>query len=409
MKLFLPLLLLLALLTPGLGGNLRAQQATGSTAKPAEANPAAASADSFAAYAAHLERLMPLVSQCSTGRNAPVCDPAQVGADDEVVLANGEKRMIHYEWLRNLLLKAEKPDPVEPPDAKPAATKAEPAKEQSNPDNPTAHQNESAKDDKDKDDDEEKLPAPGDPKNQSLKPRLPSTTELLKKAAERLTGDLAQARALSAVTMDAHVKEHETLKQVLSSSEYSGLSSPTKAARSRWLEKINSGINKMFEGINQLGAKYPWLGWAALVAFFVLVSATLVWAMIRSERRMRLRLTPEGGFRPAFGAASARDWQLWLADADAAAAAGEWREAIHFLYWASISRLESMRLWPADRARTPREYLALVKADDPRRAGLQQLTRSFERTWYGGRMAVEAEFNAASAVAKELIAAGGSR
>src|ERR1035441_9342535 len=77
------------------------------------------------------------------------------------------------------------------------------------------------------------------------------------------------------------------------------------------------------------------------------------------------RLVPESD-GPAVGAASARDWQLWLADARRAAAAGQWREAIHFVYWAAISRLESKRLWPADRARTPREYLSLVAAEDPR-------------------------------------------
>ena len=109
---------------------------------------------------------------------------------------------------------------------------------------------------------------------------------------------------------------------------------------------------------------------------------------------------------PAAGAASARDWQLWLEDARRAAAAGLWREAIHFVYWASISRLESRRLWPADRARTPREYLALVAPEDPRKAGLAQLTGSFERTWYGGRAAGESDYQHAEELAKALISGG---
>ena len=107
---------------------------------------------------------------------------------------------------------------------------------------------------------------------------------------------------------------------------------------------------------------------------------------------------------PAAGAASARDWQLWLEDARRAAAAGLWREAIHFVYWASISRLESRRLWPADRARTPREYLALVAPEDPRKAGLARLTGSFELTWYGGRAAGERDYRQAEELAKGLIA-----
>ena len=111
--------------------------------------------------------------------------------------------------------------------------------------------------------------------------------------------------------------------------------------------------------------------------------------------------SPEMG--PAAGAASARDWQLWLEDARQAAAAGLWREAIHFVYWAAISRLESRRLWPADRARTPREYLALVAPEDPRKPSLATLTGSFERTWYGGRAAAESDYRRAEQLAAALI------
>jgi hypothetical protein len=94
-----------------------------------------------------------------------------------------------------------------------------------------------------------------------------------------------------------------------------------------------------------------------------------------------------------------------MADARAAAAAGLWREGIHFLYWAVISRLESKRLWPADRARTPREYLALVAPDDGRKAGLGSLTQTFERTWYGGRPTDETDYRNAEELAGNLISA----
>jgi hypothetical protein len=109
---------------------------------------------------------------------------------------------------------------------------------------------------------------------------------------------------------------------------------------------------------------------------------------------------------PAAGAASARDWQLWLADARRAAAAGQWREAIHFVYWAAISRLESKRLWPADRARTPREYLALVAAEDPRRAGLATLTGSFERSLVRRPAAGESDYLKGRKLADGLISGG---
>jgi hypothetical protein len=76
------------------------------------------------------------------------------------------------------------------------------------------------------------------------------------------------------------------------------------------------------------------------------------------------------------------------------------------MYWAAISRLESKKLWPADRARTPREYLALVAPDDPRKSGLGALTREFEWTWYGGRYAGEEEYLHAEELASGLFETG---
>jgi hypothetical protein len=162
----------------------------------------------------------------------------------------------------------------------------------------------------------------------------------------------------------------------------------------------------VLENAMSLSSRAPWLGRALVWAFIVAVCVGLVWGLLQLERRWRVRLVPdERG--PAPGAASAIPWQLWLEDARRAAQAGQWREAIHFLYWASISRLESKRLWPADRARTPREYLALVAADDARRPGLATLTGSFERVWYGGRPAGESDYQRAEQIAQALISGGG--
>ena len=144
------------------------------------------------------------------------------------------------------------------------------------------------------------------------------------------------------------------------------------------------------------------IGRVVVWGFILGVCVLLVWGLLQLERRWRVRLVPDERM-PAPGAASARDWQLWLDDARAAAAAGRWRDAVHFVYWAAISRLESKRMWPADRARTPREYLALVAGDDPRRRGLARLTVSFERIWYGGRPAGEGDYRDAEELATDLI------
>jgi hypothetical protein len=230
---------------------------------------------------------------------------------------------------------------------------------------------------------------------------------LLQAAESRLTQDLAQADSIAAGAAAGapgaaadHARERATMKEVLAGRDFRNLEAPT--ARDSALEKLGEWLNRLFAGLGKLQAGAAWVGRAIFWGFILAVCIGLAWGLMQLERRWRIRLVPESD-GPAAGAASARDWQLWLQDARRAAAAGQWREAIHFVYWAAISRLESRRLWPADRARTPREYLALVAPEDPRRAELATLTGSFERTWYGGRAAAESDYQKAEELASGLI------
>jgi hypothetical protein len=226
-----------------------------------------------------------------------------------------------------------------------------------------------------------------------------TTSQLLKDAKQRLDHDVAQSQAPVAA-VSPHTGERAVMQQVLAGPEFRDLQ-PT--VRDSVMEKLGNWLNRLFESAANLKARSAWVGRALVWGFILAVCVALVWSLLRLERRWRVQLTPDID-RPAPGAASARDWQLWLEDARNAAASGLWREAIHFLYWAAISRLESRRLWPADRARTPREYLALVAPEDPRRPGLSQLTRTFERFWYGGREAGEGDYKKAEDLASSLIA-----
>jgi Domain of unknown function (DUF4129) len=315
-------------------------------------------------YRNHLLALTTMVEACAKARTMAACDPAQVGPDDEVPLTsapNSEGRLVRYGWLRVLISKARDKDAPPP--------KAPPKPE---------HDSQTWED---------------------VRPIPPTTTQLLKDAETRLAADLAQAGAV-AVLPPGHAQERAVMKQVLSGREFSGLEATTPKESA--LEKFGNFLNDLIEKALKASARAPWLGRVLVWGFVVAVCIALVWGLLQLERRWRIRLVPEGS-SPAPGAASAIPWQVWLEDARRAAASGQWREAIHFLYWASISRLESKRLWPADRARTPREYLALVAPDDPRQPGLATLTGSFERVWYGGRPAAESDYRRAEQLASALI------
>jgi Domain of unknown function (DUF4129) len=99
---------------------------------------------------------------------------------------------------------------------------------------------------------------------------------------------------------------------------------------------------------------------------------------------------------------SAKEWSIWLAEARAAAAKREWRDAIHFAYWAGISFLERQGHWKPDRARTPREYLRLLSSASQHRETLTGLTRIFELAWYAKRGADENTFSQTLAALEKL-------
>jgi hypothetical protein len=337
---------------------------------PVPAVPAPAASHSHEAslqdYRSHLLALASLVEACAKARDTKTCDPSLVGQDDRVPLgeaANAERRLVRYGWLRVLLSEAQNKDVPSPtPGAK------------------------------------------GAPAQESTQPPLRTTTELLLDAETRLAHDLAQSDA-PPVPPPVHTQERDAMRGVLAGRDFRNLEEPT--ARDTMLEQFGNWLNRLWDGAAKLKARSAWVGRLIVWGFILAVCVALAWGLLQLERRWRIRLVPEDG-GPAASAASARDWQLWLGDARKAADASQWREAIHSVYWAAISRLESKRLWPADRTRTPREYLALVAPEDPRRAGLAALTGSFERIWYGGRPAGESDYLKAEQVAAALISGSGS-
>jgi hypothetical protein len=318
-------------------------------------------------YRNHLLALTTLVEACAKARDTKTCDPAQVGQDDRIPIAAGvnpDHRMVRYGWLRVLLSQAQEKD-------KSADDAAKSAKEAI-------------------------TGQPGPPK--------PTTAELLQAAVTRLAHDIAQTDTPIAPA-PAHTQERDAMRRVLAGRDFRNLQDPT--LREKLLEKLRAWLSRILESISRVTPRSVWVGRIVFWGFIFAVCVALVWGLLQLERRWRIRLIPDSD-GPAPGAASARDWQLWLEDAHQTASAGLWREAIHYLYWASISRLESRRLWPADRARTPREYLALVAREDPRKPPLATLTGSFERFWYGGRSAAQSDYLKAQELATALIGGAGN-
>jgi hypothetical protein len=313
-------------------------------------------------YVQHLQALEGVVTNCGAQLNLkkPVpaaenaCDPDHVGPDDRVQWPGAaQAREVRYDWLRSVLSRAGKKDKATPTFALGA--------------------------------------------HSSAKDKPPDASALLNDALQRLKIDEQQAGNPLAAN-PAYADQRKSLDTILAQREYKGVTEVS--ASDRFWEWFDNLLDRIYSTVAGWGARVPWIADLLYGLLIAAVCTILVWLVIRLERNARVRLVPD--IETAPDSPSAREWQLWLKDAQAAAAGGQWREAIHSVYWASISRLESRRLWPADRARTPREYLGLLRGSDPRKPTLTTLTRNFERTWYGGREAAAADFNAALALAAEL-------
>jgi hypothetical protein len=142
-------------------------------------------------------------------------------------------------------------------------------------------------------------------------------------------------------------------------------------------------LGRMLSGIARAGAAAPWLGPVVIWTLCIGAAAGLVFFVLRNLQRQRLRISLAG----AAVATTAWDREAidWVKQAEEFASGGEWREAVHCLYWAAIVSLESRRAWRHNPTRTPREYVRLLKAGSGQQRALRGLTRMFERVWYGLR------------------------
>jgi uncharacterized protein DUF4129 len=329
---------------------------------------------STAEYQTRLRSLDRLVASCQRAMTPANCERDQVGPDLLYALPTGTRqiRQIRFDWLRELLDQAARDRSLKDQANKSATPGSVPA-----------------------------VPMPA-----ALRPEFspPSLAEQLADARKRLAADAQLAGEVSANPSSNPAPrtspQRQILNRILAAREYHAAAA-RPSLLSRLSEKVGNWLDRIIAKLQQVGFESKWIGLTAEIGFIMLVCVALVWFLIRIERQGRLI---SGTIRPEAlsSAASARDWQLWLQDARRAAAQGDWRNAIHLTYWASIARLESGGQWPADRARTPREYLALLSPQSNQQSNLTTLTRSFEQTWYAGRPAAEADFRQAEQIAAEL-------
>ena len=200
--------------------------------------------------------------------------------------------------------------------------------------------------------------------------RMVARLETLRSEAERFQQSPADVSHVRALTAD-----------ILNSREFRDVHGPT------WIDRLRQRVfrlmNRLFTGVFESSA-FPTISRALVYSLLAAAGVTVVVWLSRFRRR-RGHPRAESAARDA--APQTVAWREWLTQAETSAAAGRWRDAVHFSYWCAVSFLEANGAWSVDRTRTPREYVRLLPSSSGARPALDALTRIFERVWYGAKEA----------------------
>jgi Domain of unknown function (DUF4129) len=225
----------------------------------------------------------------------------------------------------------------------------------------------------------------GDALNRFLTAREQAKPLILADAGARLEAMRAEA-ALYEHPDRADGAMRKRLEEILSAREFDRVRGPTaleifKQRVSAWIAKLLRKIDPKIPDVPDAG---QWLVWG-MIALAAAVAG--VWLYRISRQNVLAGKREIVPFMP-----SARNWREWLADARERAARGEWRDAIHFGFWAAVSRLESEGVWQPDKTRTPREYLNAIPGSNLSKEPFAVMMRKFEASWYGSHPTTEADF-----------------
>lgn len=237
--------------------------------------------------------------------------------------------------------------------------------------------------------------------------------DLCNEAAEQLRSLRAEAERNGANAADTHpAGARARLNKILSEREYQQVHESTWGSKiweqvERWIDwLLEHTLGRLLEE----GALRTTILYVILIVVFLLVGLWVVRSlssMVRKENYQVNAMFPPG-----------KHWRDFAKEALSAATRGDYRAAVHAAYWAGVYRLAELGAWRLDRARTPREYLRLIR-EEPREsaesagralapgagaagaeinpagraAALAALTRSMEASWYGFLPATEQDFD----------------
>jgi hypothetical protein len=297
---------------------------------------------SQAEYRDHLNSLATLIEQCRQHSDASHCSVDAVGPDDIVTATEqAGPRHISYGWLRGLLDLVGS-HKVGPEDA----------------------------------------------------------ASLLQAAAQRVRLEQSEAPGGSAKSaVVSRAVKRTALTAILDRAEFRHAD---RSLMQRVLETVAIWINRRLAGLAEYSSHRRWLGLLLEWGLGALACLGLAYWFVRQMRRARGLQAEKASHAESVPAM--RNWERLRQAAEQAAQQRRWRDAVRGYYWATIARFESRGQWPADQARTPREYLRFILSGHPKHDDLRLLTRRFEACWYGSDTATQLDCDTARQLFERLVA-----
>lgn len=219
-------------------------------------------------------------------------------------------------------------------------------------------------------------------------------SNLMQESRARLDEMSAEIGAAPAQTKDNFKAIRVRTDAILAGDEFQN------TIKTTWWDRLATKfwafVRHILTRLSDMGSGAWWLAPLIEWGLFIAAAAGLLFFVMRSFKQQRLRISL--GESAATAAVWDRESQDWAKLAEASAAQGDWREAIHGLYWAAIIYLEGRRAWRHNPSRTPREYVRLLKQGSAQQVALRGLTQSLERVWYGFGEANSADYIKARAL-----------
>jgi hypothetical protein len=218
-----------------------------------------------------------------------------------------------------------------------------------------------------------------------------SATEISEEMEARLESMRQDPQDLAQISEPNPQVARAKLVDILKRHEFRAVRAPNQI-ESLW-DRLVDWVWTFIGKLLRRAGSHPAVATAFLWGVVIAVSLIFLGWLIYSLTHLSLANKPlRSGPLPAQGVTPPGTWREWVEQARAAAARGDYREAIRIIYGAAVRRIEEAGTWQVDPSRTHREYLRLVPSDSPQRPPLVAITTCFERVWYGNEQASSANY-----------------